>query len=274
MDRRFMYSPEQVAFIQEGYMSMNTRDLARAFNAMFGTDKTETAIRTVLQRRKIRCGRSQKDRIYTRTTRKYTREHIEFLRTNYTLHTVAVLTRMFNARFSMDKSTGQIKGLISRERIISGRRGRFRRGNTPWNAGTKGQRLTGPNKCSFRKGNIPGNTKPIGYERVDSKEGYVLVKVAEPNPWTGAETRFRSKHAVIYEQHFGPVPYGHVVIFRDGDKTNFDPSNLVAVTRGELAVLNKTGYGQVHEALKPSFLAMTRLNAAVSDRMKQETGGQ
>ncbi|MGD9825177.1 hypothetical protein [Desulfobacter sp.] len=35
------YAPEQIDFLRTGYMSMNARDLARAFNAEFGTDKTE-----------------------------------------------------------------------------------------------------------------------------------------------------------------------------------------------------------------------------------------
>ena len=127
MNRRFRYSQEQVEFLREGYMAMNTRDLTRAFNARFGTDKPESAIRTVLQRRKIRCGRAQKDRIYTRSTSEYTREHVDFLRANYPLHQVGELTRMFNDRFAMDKTTNQIKSLISRKGILSGRRGQIGR---------------------------------------------------------------------------------------------------------------------------------------------------
>lgn len=30
---------------------------------------------------------------------------------------------------------------------------------------------------------FPSNHKPVGSERIDSKDGYVLIKVAEPRTW-------------------------------------------------------------------------------------------
>ena len=42
---------------------MNTRHLTLAFNAEFGMDKAESAIRTVLNRFKITCGRIGNERL-------------------------------------------------------------------------------------------------------------------------------------------------------------------------------------------------------------------
>jgi hypothetical protein len=51
----------------------------------------------------------------------------------------------------------------------------------------------------------------------------------------------RYAHRVIYERHIGPIPKGWVVHHRDEDKTNNDPSNLVAMPRGEHQRLHSTG---------------------------------
>ncbi|WP_035238123.1 HNH endonuclease signature motif containing protein [Desulfobacter vibrioformis] len=203
------------------------------------------------------------------TERRYTPGQIEFLKFWYLFMNIRQLTQAFNNEYGMDKTPTQIKALISRKGIVSGRDGKFKKGNSPWNADTKGQGLTGPNKGSFKKGNIPANCRPVGSERVDSKDGYILVKVAEQNPYTGAKTRFKHKHVHIYEQHNGPVPAGMVVIFKDGDRRNFDPGNLEAVTRSELARLNQAGYSRMPVELKPAVLAMTKLKVKVFERVKE-----
>lgn len=261
------YTQNQIGFLRAGYQSMNARGLARAFNAEFGTDKTESAIKATLCNHKIRCGRKPKDRIVECRQTVYTEEHAQFLQANYSGHTVRELTKLFNDRFGMNKTDIQIKAFISRKGIISGRDGRFKKGNAPWNVGTKGQGLTGPNKGSFKKGHIPGNTKPLGDERIDPKDGYILVKVAEKNPYTGASTRYKHKHVHIWEQENGPAPDGMVVIFRDGDKRNFDPDNLVLITRSELVRLNQSGYKDIPAELKPSFLTMIQLKVKTFERI-------
>ncbi|MBJ6945602.1 HNH endonuclease signature motif containing protein, partial [Vibrio cholerae] len=71
-----------------------------------------------------------------------------------------------------------------------------------------------------------------GSERVNV-DGYVEIKVAEPKTW-------KLKQRVIYENEIGPIPDGYKVRFLDGDKTNFEPSNLVLVSSSENAFLNKS----------------------------------
>ena len=200
-------------------------------------------------------------------TKRYTQDQIDFLRVGYQSMNVRGLARAFNAEFGTNKTDIQIKAFISRKGITSGRDGRFKKGNAPWNVGTKGQGLTGPNKGSFKKGHIPGNTKPLGAERIDPKDGYILVKVAEKNPYTGAATRYKHKHAHIWEQQFGPVPDGMVVIFRDGDKRNFDLDNLVVITRSELVRLNQSGYKDIPAELKSSFLTMIQLKVKTFEKI-------
>jgi hypothetical protein len=116
----------------------------------------------------------------------------------------------------------------------NGKAYRFPKGHTPMNKGKKMSAETRA-KCEHtfkKKGCIPPNVKPIGYERINA-EGYVEVKIA-PGP-----RQFVGKHRVIWEQHHGQIPEGHIIIFADNNKMNFDLDNLICVSRKDHAIRNK-----------------------------------
>ena len=160
---------------------------------------------------------------------------------------------MMSCKFGFDYTHHQIKGAITRNKLNTGRTGRFEKGRATWNKGTKG--LTKANVTSFKKGQKSHNYKPLGSERI-TKDGYCEVKVSD----TGR--RWRPKHVLIYEKHHGKVPKGSAVIFLDGDKRNFDIDNLYLVTRSQLAMLNKNSLIQ-----KDAELTKTAIN--VVDLMKK-----
>ena len=145
------------------------------------------------------------------------------------------------------------------EKYRDGKTGRFQAGHRSWNYDSKGQGLTGANSKSFKKGNVPANRKPLWTERIDSKDGIILMKVPEQNPYTGSPTRYFYKHVYIWEQKHGPVPKGMVVAFIDGDKTNCEPENLMLISRAELLALNRHGYKNMPDKLKPHVLALIKL---------------
>lgn len=87
---------------------------------------------------------------------------------------------------------------------------------------------------------------PVGSER-EGKDGYVVVKVREEATVPMSKDNWELKHVHVYEQHFGPVPEGHVVYFADGDRRNFDPENLVAVPRRLVGLMNQPGSPRWHD---------------------------
>ena len=94
-------------------------------------------------------------------------------------------------------------------------------------------------------GKIPWNRKPDLYERVN-KNGYVMVKV---------NGKFVEKHRYIWQQHNGEIPAGHIVIFADGNKRNFDLDNLVLISRRtSLAMSNNKLFTNDAEATKTGVL--------------------
>lgn len=198
--------------------------------------------------------------------RRYTAEELEFLRTGYREMSLKKLTAAFNKKFGTGRSEKNIRSVLRNHRIQSGRTGQFTKGMKPWNTGTKG--LTGKNRTTFRKGCAPPNLKPLWSERVDRKDGYVWMKIPEKDPYTGFPTRYKLKHKYIWERENGPVPARHVVIFKDGDKRNFEPANLMLVSRALLLALNQLGYKDAPADVKPSILALARLRVKMFEKKR------
>ncbi|MDY7035539.1 MAG: HNH endonuclease signature motif containing protein [Thermodesulfobacteriota bacterium] len=201
---------------------------------------------------------------------RYQKEHEQFVRDNCASVSKKELTKLFNDRFGTDLTVHKMNSFMGNWRINSGRTGYFLKGNKPWNYGTKGQGLTGPNKGSFKKGNVPANRKPLGSERVDPRDGSVLIKIPERDPHTGFPTRYKNKHVWVWEQANGPVPPGMVVAFIDGDRTNCEPENLMLISRAELLNLNRHGYKNMPDELKPSVLALSKLQVRTWAKEKKE----
>src|SRR6056297_3095042 len=242
MPAKKQYTVAHLEYLRDGYKKMTIEDLTIAFNREFGLQKTVAAIRTVLHKNKIKCGRKHAQRLI-KYHRVYTDEQLAWLRQNSKTMRINELTAAFNKEFGMNKTVVQLHGILSRKKIRANRDARYKPGNKPWNTGTKG--ATSANKTSFKPGYKPKNTKHIGYERVD-KEGYIKVKVSETSP------QFKYKQIVVYEQHCGPVPEDHRVIFKDSNIRNFDPSNLDIVSRAELLQMNRNKYKKQPVELKPT----------------------
>lgn len=258
MAKNKAYTKEQLDFLRVGYKSMTIKKLTQAFNSEFNEDKTVIAIKSIMYKYKIKCGRGDGERFLPRY-RIYSDEHLDFLRENFKTQEISELTKAFNAHFGMNKTVVQIHGLMSRKGIRANRKDHFAPGWKPWNTSTKGK--VKKNKTSFKPGQLPPRTKPIGYER-ESKDGYIEIKVSNTYPF------FQYKHIKIYTENFGSVPIGHCVIFKDSDNRNFDPANLEAVSRAELLKLNRNGYKKQPAELKPSVLALSKLQVGISKKRK------
>ncbi|SNT76444.1 HNH endonuclease signature motif containing protein [Paracoccus seriniphilus] len=174
---------------------------------------------------------------------------------------------LFCATWSRDDvSLSNYNALCKRKGWMTGRTGQFPKGLAPHN---KGKPMPDDlrQKClrtAFKKGNLPHNHRGHGHERIDSKDGYVVMIVAEKNPWTGADTRPVHKHRYLWEQRYGPVPKGHVLKCLDGDKTNCDPDNWELIPRALLPRLSGrwTGvkYDEAPAELKPAVMAVAKLD--------------
>ncbi len=199
---------------------------------------------------------------------KYTAKQLNFIRRGYITMEISALTPIFNSRFGCNQSESAIRAATKNHGFKSGRDGRFRTGHMSWNKGTKG--LTGRNITTFKKGNIPLNSKPLGHERICSKDGCFLKKIAEKNPYTGALTRYQYKHVWLWEKKHGTVPDGMIVAYRDGNNKHCILKNLMLITRAELLQLNQSGYKDMPDEIKPSLLALAKLRVKTFERCREQ----
>ena len=192
--------------------------------------------------------------------KKYTDDIIDFLREIAPGKTYKEIVEIFNKKYDLEMTTKKLSSLLGRKKIKTGTAGCFKKGFIPWNKGKKG--YMGANKTSFKKGNKPKNWRPVGSERIDSNE-YTLIKVAEPNKWV-------FKHRWIYEQKYGEISKGAVIIFADGNKNNLSIDNLLCVTREELKVLNRCRLISSVPELTKTGLNVAKLKIKLAELRKEK----
>ena len=193
---------------------------------------------------------------------KYTDEMKQFILDNYKGRYNQELADLFNQKFNTNITSRTIKSYKANNNLNSGLTGKFRKGQTPHNKGKKMPKevYEKVKHTMFANGNVPPNHRPVGSERI-SKDGYIEVKVAEPNKW-------RLKQRVVYEEAKGKIPEGCTIIFLDGNKRNLDIDNLRCVTRSELLYLNCNGLNNSNEITETGIL-MARLDRT-KNKKKQE----
>jgi len=121
-----------------------------------------------------------------------------------------------------------------------GARFRFQKGHVPANKGLRrpGWSVGRMRETQFKKGVRQGVAvrlyKPIGTERI-SKDGYLERKVNDNLP---LQARWRSVHLLVWEAANGPLPKGHAIAFKNGDKRDIRLDNLECITRAQLMLRN------------------------------------
>ena len=195
---------------------------------------------------------------------RYTDEEKQFFAEYVPGHSYREIQQEFIKRFGWKITLSKVKGNIKRYGLNTGRKGCFPKGHVPQNKGKK----MPPDvyeKCKgtmFKKGNIPPNHRPVGSERL-SKDGYIEIKIAEPNKW-------QLKHRYIWEQVNGEIPAGHIVVFRDNDRTNVVMSNLMLITRKDNAIINHMGLSGTIDETKDLAVSYAKLVSAVRQKKKRK----
>jgi hypothetical protein len=194
---------------------------------------------------------------------KYTKKQIEYLISIVPGHSYQEIIDLFCKRFKLQLSLNQIKSFIGNRKLNTGRTGCFSKGHIPFNKGQKGLNIGGV-ETQFKKGHKPYNYQPVGTERVNGDD-YVDIKIADPNKWKG-------KHILVWETQNGPVPKGHVVIFGDGNNRNFDPNNLILVSRKQLVRLNQNKLIQNDADLTRTAIITVDLRIKIHERQVKARG--
>ncbi len=135
----------------------------------------------------------------------------------------------------------------------------FPKGHVPMNKGARrpGWAVGRMAETQFRKGEKPHTWLPLGSERL--MDGYLQRKMTD----TGYPPRdWRPVHVMLWEEHYGPVPKGHTVKFKDGNKTNIAIENLELLSRAELMLRNT-----IHN-LPKDLVEVIQLNGVLKRRLR------
>ncbi|TIX28309.1 MAG: HNH endonuclease [Mesorhizobium sp.] len=246
-------------------------DYHAAFVAKFArADVTASHLHGLRKRKGWKVGRAP-GRLAGRHSR-YSAAEIAWLRDNSTME-INAWCAAFRARFDRDDATpAKLHSLRKRMGWKTGRTGHFAKGVAPWSKGEKRPFNAGSAQTQFKKGQVAHNRRGPGHESLGD-DGYIWIVTDATNPWTGASTWRVHKHRYLWEQANGPVPEGYVLKSLDGDRSNADPANWLAVPQGLLPRLNgksRRGYDQAPAELKPSWRFAKLEHAAAKAQRRRE----
>lgn len=159
----------------------------------------------------------------------WTAQQVEWLRDLYPDTSNAQIAKLLGRTEPSVLQKAIKLGLKKSAEYLETKPGCFSKCIKPWNKGKKWDSGGRSAETRFKKGQNPHNWHPIGHERL-TKDGIWERKVAD----TKVKSQdWRPIHVLVWEQCNGPVPEGHIVVFRDGNRENFDPSNLECISRAE-----------------------------------------
>lgn len=144
----------------------------------------------------------------------------------------------------------------------------FQPGGVPWNKGKSYHAMGRSITTQFKPGIRPHTWKPIGTLRINS-EGLLQRKVSDtgypPRDWV-------SLHRIVWEAAHGPVPRGHLVVFKprrhstDPERITLDA--LECIDRRELMRRNS-----VHRH-GPEIARLSQLRGALNRQINKRTEAQ
>lgn len=258
-----IYTEEHKVFFQTFILGHTDAEVAEEFNRRFKLQITPAKVKSYKNRFHIRSGTPKGNpkgdsKLFPRAIR-------DFIRNNNVGKTAQQMVELVNSTFGTKYTKEQIKSIRGRMHLDSGLRCYFEPGHVPANKGVKGIHYKGCEKTWFKKGHTPHNHVSVGTEVMNS-DGYLKIKIAEPNVW-------EFKHIMEWEKHNGKVPEGCLISFKDGDHHNCGIENLMCITRAEHAILNHQNLRSSSPELTETGLVLAKLKHKIQEVQKEGKNG-
>lgn len=214
----------------------------------------------------------------------WTPERLQSLRNLYPDYTADVVARVIGCspasvwakanREGLGKSTAflasQQSGRIQRgKQLPSIVTNQFKPGQTSWNKGTHYKAGGRSAETRFKKGAMSGaaqhNYKPIGTLRINA-DGHLERKTTD-DPNLMPTRRWTPVYRLVWEAANGPIPKGHMVVFKPGQRTaveaDITTDRLECITKAENARRN-------HPANKsPELARLVQLKGAITRQVNR-----
>jgi hypothetical protein len=177
------YSSKETEFLKKIAKGKSYKEINTLFNERFGLELTYRQIVNKI----YSLGRKKRTSHW-----RYSPEEIQFLKKNVVGRNYAELTKIFNEHFCLTLNAGQVQKFCC---------------NHKWGRKKKGLQ----------------SSIPIGFEVC--VKGTTFVKVPsykDEKKCIKYSGSWKRKHNLIWENAHGPIPKGHMIIFADGNKQNFN----------------------------------------------------
>lgn len=171
----------------------------------------------------------------TRVIYKYTHDQEYFLKNNYGKYKQKELVRIFNEKFQTNYSLSSIINECKKN-------------------------LKLPTNKYYPIHEIGDETK---------RKGFWWVKVSDEK---GVEfpKNYELKHKIVYEKEYGKIPDGSRIIFLDGNRENFEISNLCLLSRSEFSVIVGNGWINKNEEISLAKVNYAKLRSLLIESEETE----
>jgi len=122
-------------------------------------------------------------------------------------------------------------------------------------------------ETQFKKGQLSRNYLPVGTVRADS-EGYLRIKIADGLGGTGNQKVWAFVHLRTWTAAHGPVPPGHAVGFKDGNRAHIAVENLELLSRADLMRRNSI-HNRCSPELKEAIYGLIAVKRLITMREKK-----
>lgn len=260
-------TPERIAFVQANWQQMTQLQMADemgvskyAVSRWMIANGLSVSKEEILRRRSISLKKHHA---------KTPHLHDDVIRDKYLELNIKQLAR------HIGKSHGYVRrriadlGLHLPEELIEQRKqeSRLKKGNVPINKGKKWdefmseQGQINSRATMFKKGHIPHNAKEadgaISIRKYSDGKQYKSIRVSL-GVW-------KMLHVHMWEQANGPLPDGHILIFKDGNSLNCTLDNIECISRVEHGIRCRQQYYSLPDELKE----IVTLNYKIKKQLKE-----
>lgn len=201
----------------------------------------------------------------------WTPSELAYLREHYAETPNELLGRVLNRAPRNVAQKARKLGLSKSAQFLARQSGRFEAGLVPWNKGRPGTTGT-QDACratQFKPGRpaeLSANYRPIGSVRA-AKGGYLEQKITDDRSLYPAR-RWVPVHRLVWDREVGPIPPGHIVVFKPGmlttDLKQITPDRLECISRAENMARNT-----VHRYGK-DIAQLIQLRAAITRQLNKK----
>ena len=259
--------PKEVhEFVLEHYKGIPSAELSKMVNERFGLETTGPSMLSYKKNYGLRSGASHRPPKNTWSPI-YPPGLYEFIRDECRGLSRVETAEAVNKRFGEGTMTvTQAAHYRKNHKLPCGRDTRYKPGHIPERPLRKGEHCKGSEAHWFKPGSVPFNHCEVGeYRR--QVDGYLVVKVKEEGI---QRERWRPVHRIVWEEAHGPIPPGMMVGFKDGNKDNFELSNLFIMTKAENIEMNRRGKKSSVPEVTEARLALAKMKVAAERRRKKK----